>query len=195
MNMFWKSVLLAAVCVQPLHGDDAGSRQKSDDAQRAILAAAESYAADFNERDAEKLAKHWSENATYVLPNSGEKLVGRKAIQEMFQKRFAESKSMRLTVNVESIRLVTADVAVETGKSQLAEDDGTASHSGYTAIYVKQGDRWLLDSIHDVDILPGEEKLERTNLFWSTVGLKQHQSQERGGMTFVAKSVLLIAFR
>ena len=105
----------------------------------------------YNAHDAAKLAALWSESAVYVLPDTGESIVGREAIQKMFGEMFEKSPAAHLTVETESIRFVSPDVALESGRAKMLQADGSIDHSRYSAVYVKQNDQWLLDSVHDVD--------------------------------------------
>ncbi len=156
MNIGLKFCFLMACLVYPAGVDETVPNNGGDEPEKAILAAAESYVIAYNSRDAEKLAQLWAEKATYVVPETGEKLVGREAIRQMFTKMFADSASGQLVVTVEAIRFVTSDVAVETGKTQVVQTDGNVSSSSYSAIHVKQNDQWLLDSIHDIESVPVE---------------------------------------
>ncbi len=53
-----------------------------------------------------------------------------------------------------SIRFVTADVAVEDGTASVSVAGGEPVESTYTAVYVKQGGRWLMDSVRETDSTP-----------------------------------------
>lgn len=156
MNIVLKFWFLLACLTQSATVDDGTTNNVQDEPEKAILAAAESYVSAFNSRDAEKLAQLWAEKATYALPDTGEKLVGRDAIREMFAKMFAGPDAGELSVTVETIRFVTPEVAVETGKTQVVQADGNVSYGTYSAIHVKQNEQWLLDSIHEVESVPVE---------------------------------------
>ncbi len=129
---------------------------KEDEARQAIIAASQSYALAYNERNAENLARLWSETATYVLPDTGETITGRDAIRQMFAELFSGETSSKLSLTIDSIRFITPDVAVETGTASNEHWDGTVDTSKYSAIHVKQGDQWLLDSVHDVNATTAE---------------------------------------
>jgi uncharacterized protein (TIGR02246 family) len=117
----------------------------------AIRSASAGYVVAFNDRDAEKLAQFWSENGVYEVPDSKEQLKGRRAIQEMFKVLFAKYEDVKMTVTIDSIRLITSNVASEMGHA-FVSSQGSTSVSRYSAIYVKEGGLWLLDSIHETDV-------------------------------------------
>lgn len=132
----------------------------------AIRKASENYVEAYNERNADKLAELWSERAVYDVPDSNEQLQGRAAIQQMFKELFAEKQNAKLNVTIDSIRLLTADVGIETGFAVVAGDDETSA-SRYTAIYVKEGGKWLLESIHDTNTeLSEPEEAPLSALAW-----------------------------
>jgi len=132
----------------------------------AIRQASESYVAAYNERNAEKLARLWSENAVYDIPGSKEQLNGRVAIQGMFRELFADGEPARLSVTIDTIRLIGGNVASETGHAFVSQEDSTFA-SRYTAIYIKENGQWLLDSVHDTEVdLPDYEKSPLAELEW-----------------------------
>jgi len=106
----------------------------------------------FNQQNAEKVASFWTENATHADLETGERTEGREAIQADFAKVFAENSGMKLTASAERIRLITADVARVEGQTTIVPSDADPMDSAFTAILVRQGDRWLFDSIEETAI-------------------------------------------
>ncbi|HVX61455.1 MAG TPA: SgcJ/EcaC family oxidoreductase [Pirellulales bacterium] len=123
---------------------------------KQIEAEAAAYVAAFNAKDAAALSRHWSETGVYVRPADGVRLVGRKAIEEDFRLAFAERPDAVLSVKVDAIRFVTADVAIEEGIAAVASPGEPAARSGYAAVHVKRDGEWQIDSIRETD-LPAEE--------------------------------------
>ena len=72
-----------------------------------------SYVAAFNDRNAQRLAEHWTEQAEYVHPLTQQKIQGRDAIGKAFAEFFKVEQKLRLKVEVKSIRLVADGVAME----------------------------------------------------------------------------------
>ena len=138
----------------------------TDPELEAIRSASARYVEAYNGRDAAGLAALWSDQAVYVVPDTGEELKGREAIREMFESLFVPDYAAKLSVEVESIRMITREVASETGLASVVDGEGIST-SRYTAIYVKQGDQWLLDSIHDTEIaVPVAEPNPLSELEW-----------------------------
>jgi uncharacterized protein (TIGR02246 family) len=132
----------------------------------AVRLASAGYVAAFNERNAQQLAQLWSENGVYDVPDSNRQLKGRRAIEEMFQELFADGEDVKMSVTIDSIRLITSSVASEMGQA-FVSSGGYTSASRYTAIYVKEDGLWLLDSIHDTNAdLTDAEQTPLAELEW-----------------------------
>ena len=135
--------------------------------EAAIRKTVESYVAAFNKADAQALAEHWSETAVYTNRLTGEEAVGRAAIAEQFAAIFQEKKDLKLEVAIESIRLLSPNVAVEHGTAKLLAPEGEPEEIKYTAIYIKQGDQWLLDRVTDgTDEAPPSHYEQLKTLEW-----------------------------
>jgi len=120
--------------------------------QAAIEAAVDSYTAAFNARDAKTLAAHWSPDAVYINPLTGNQVEGREAITREFEAILSELKQTKLAVDVESIRFISPNVAMENGVTKLVSADGQPQESSYTAIHVKRDGKWLLDRVTEEDL-------------------------------------------
>ena len=138
------------------------------EAERAsIEKAIESYKAAFNARDAKALAAHWSPDAVYINPLTGDQVEGAAAIAKEFEAILAELKDVKLEVNVESIQFLSPTVAVENGAAQLIAAEGDPQLSSYTAIHVKRGGKWVLDRVTEEDVsAPQSHYNELKELEW-----------------------------
>jgi uncharacterized protein (TIGR02246 family) len=116
----------------------------------AIRSAIDSYVKAFNAADADAVADHWSDSAVYIRPGSGEKVVGRKAIAKVFSEVFSGDERLQLKVQVDSIRLITPDVAIEDGIAWVISGNGP-ERSTYTAVHVKSKNGWKLDSVRETE--------------------------------------------
>jgi uncharacterized protein (TIGR02246 family) len=117
--------------------------------EAAIRKTVEAYVQAFNNRDARALADHWSEGAVYTNRITGEEVVGRPAIAEQFTALFKQQPELKLDVNLESVQLLSPNVAVEHGTARLLAPPGEPEEVKYTAIYLKRDGRWLLDRVTD----------------------------------------------
>jgi len=118
----------------------------------AVEKAIRSYTDAFNAGDSKSLAAHWSPEAIYINPLTGNQVEGRVAIAKEFELTLSQMKGMKLVVNVESIRFISPGVAVENGTAKMVSADGKAEESIYTAIHVKRDGKWLLDRVTEEDV-------------------------------------------
>lgn len=143
---------LPALC----RGDDEPKKPKKGEGDLAtIRAAVESYVDAFNAGDAKRVAAHWSENGVYVRRDTGEKAAGRAAIQSMHEQLFARQKGIKLKLAVDSLRLITSDVAVEDGTAWVTSPGEDEELTTYSAIHVRGKGGWKLDSVRET-AAPGE---------------------------------------
>jgi uncharacterized protein (TIGR02246 family) len=128
----------------------ANADQAADEAN--IRKTVEAYVAAFNKGDSKSLAALWSPDAVYISPVSGEQAVGRAAIEKQFATIFAASKEAKLTAKTNSVQFVSPSVAIEKGSAKVVRPDQDPDESEYSAVYVKQGDKWLLDRVTEEDV-------------------------------------------
>lgn len=124
--------------------------QAEDEA--AIRKSVESYTEAFNKQDAKALAAHWSPEAVYTNPLSGEAAAGREAIEAQFAANFASLKGAKLETTVDSIRFISPNVAVENGTARVVVGEEKPTESQYSAIHVKRDGKWLIDRITEEDV-------------------------------------------
>lgn len=159
-------------------------KSDSDADRAAIRAAIESYVTAFNRGDAKAVAAHWSEAGQWISPR-GERFEGRAAIEKEMQAVFSQSKGAKLEVLQPTVRLVSADVAVEEGTVRVTQRDQSFSESTYVAIHVKQKGQWKLDSVRETDLpesAPPNSPL--AELAW-LVGQWRDASAEAAGETTI----------
>lgn len=135
------SALAAAVPAVPAYAED-----------DAVRAAMRSYVEAFNKHDAAAVASWWAANAVYVDAVTGQQVEGRKTIQTDFQSLFAADPGIRLSGNVSSVRMVTDSVASVAGSSVVFRTDAEPSESSFTAVMVRQGERWVFDSVRETTL-------------------------------------------
>ena len=126
--------------------DDA--KQSPDEV--AIRKAIDSYIDAFNKGDAAAVANHFSETGAYIDPISGEREVGREAIAKSLTERFALGLKPKLSVNVDSVRLLDDNVAIEEGTATIVTKKTGPEVSTYVAIHVKKDGKWQLDSVREL---------------------------------------------
>lgn len=143
------TVACTAACgAEPPSGNEQASGE--NDARKAIRQSAEEFARAFGQQDAKAVADLWTPEGIFV-DAGGEEHAGRESIQQVYQEFFDGQADVAIQIDIESIRMVAPNVAVEHGRSSLVPPPpGTPSESEYLAVHVKQDDGgWLLDSVRE----------------------------------------------
>lgn len=118
-----------------------------DKAAAAIKEIGTQYVAAFNKKDAKAVADFWSPEAVYTDEVTGEQVVGRKAIAELFTRLFESDQDSKLNIDVQSIDFLTPNVAIERGAALYSSDPHATIP--YSAIYIRRDGQWLLDRVTD----------------------------------------------
>jgi uncharacterized protein (TIGR02246 family) len=124
-----------------VHADEAAVRQTLSD-----------YVGVFNAKAADKVAEFWTENGTHTDRETGQRTVGRDAIQADMAKVLSELSDTKLSATVDSVRFITPDVARVEGETMLSTIGIEPIVSGFSAIVVRQNDKWLIDSIEEMTL-------------------------------------------
>lgn len=151
------------IAAQPASAQPA--KGNADD-EAALLKNAEAFVAAFHKGDAKALAAAWTPDGDYV-DQGGKHLKGRAAIEKGFQSFFAENKGLKLRINIESLRFVTPDLAIEDGLTEVLSPDGTPpSRARYTIVHVKKDGQWQLASVRDAPYSPPSNYDNLRDLEW-----------------------------
>jgi uncharacterized protein (TIGR02246 family) len=122
----------------------ATSKEKPGEGRRA-----KEFIAAFNKGDAKAVAAFWMPDATYV-DQVGHEYKGRPAIEKLYEKVFAEQKGAKLIIHVKSAKMISADVALEDGITEvMPADGGPSSAAAFSAVVVKKDGEWYFESVRD----------------------------------------------
>jgi len=106
----------------------------------------------FDSGDAKAVAAHWTENGEFV-DESGRRLQGREAIEKEFAAFFAANPGVKIISNIEQVRLINANTAIEDGTDVVEPAPaGAPGTSRYTAIHVKKDGKWLMWSVRETRV-------------------------------------------
>ncbi|WP_157605145.1 YybH family protein [Schlesneria paludicola] len=134
--------------------------------ERAIRATGETYVAAFCAGDASAAASHFTADAEYVDP-SGTVYRGRKEIEELLKSLFSSKSGCKLQLEIESVRLVSPGVAIEDGMISVGADKAEPEICSYTAVHIKQGDKWFTASVRDRAVeKPQQQRTQLSQLDW-----------------------------
>jgi uncharacterized protein (TIGR02246 family) len=139
------AVLWAAMLAAGWLSAIAKADQAADEAE--IRATAEKYVASYNRKDSKALASMWSPEAVYSDPETGAEAVGRDEIEKEFTATLADLKDAKLEINVDSIKFLSPNVAIENGTARIIRPQEKPYESTYSALFVKRDGKWLLDRV------------------------------------------------
>jgi uncharacterized protein (TIGR02246 family) len=143
---------------------------------------AEAFVATFNKGDAKRLASFFTPNADLVDPE-GRHTKGRQAIAKLYQKYFAENKGAKLTIHIQSVRLVRPDLALEDGLTEvIPAKGGPPSAARYSVVYVKNDGEWYLESVREAIAVPPTNAEHLEDLAF-LVGDWEQDTDKGGGST------------
>jgi uncharacterized protein (TIGR02246 family) len=155
--------LLAAVsfvgCVQ------AQQNEKTD--EQAIRNVVQEYQEAYNRQDATKLSELWSSDATYINPVTGETAEGRKAIEKLFQEKFAQGQQKHLEIVIKSIEFPNSDEAIENGIMKVTVSGQPSRQIAFKLGYIKENDKWLVNAIKEIELQEAPSNFEQLkDLAW-----------------------------
>jgi uncharacterized protein (TIGR02246 family) len=131
---------------------DAPGPVKSAEAADEIKAAIKAYVEAFNKHDHAALGAMWSETGVYTDKETGVKSEGREAIQKEFEELFKEQTQARLAGEITDVRFIKPDVALIEGQASVSYPGEEPGFSAFSAVMIKSGDKWLLDSVSEADV-------------------------------------------
>lgn len=149
-----KAILLAMSLAVSLSTSLAvGAESAGDDATtKEIRERLGAYLDAFNSSDAQAVAAFWAPDAVSLNEETGERVVGRDAIAADFKQAFEDSPGLRLTGEVDHVRLVRPEVAIAEGVATLYTAGEEPAPSAFTAVLVKTQGKWLIESSHERDL-------------------------------------------
>jgi uncharacterized protein (TIGR02246 family) len=156
----FKQSILASMLLAALGVCTARSQQPAQSAsdEQIIRQSVDEYATAFNNGDVETVLGYWDADADYV-DEDGETHRGKDAIGALFRNAAQNLQGQKLALKIDSLRLVKPEVAIEDGTASLTNTDGETRSSRYTAVWVKNGDKWLIESARE---LPDDEEAAAT---------------------------------
>jgi uncharacterized protein (TIGR02246 family) len=120
-------------------------------AENAIRGSAREFTEAFNNGNAKAVAALWTPDGEYSIGRQS--LKGREAIANVYGDYFRTHPGAKMAVKIDSIRVLAPTVAIEQGTASTTEGQGGAkSESAYTAVHVKQGDKWLMASVRESEM-------------------------------------------
>jgi uncharacterized protein (TIGR02246 family) len=117
-----------------------------------IQEAANAFTKAFNAGDANAISALWIEGGGYA-DEHGQRFIGRAAIKQEYEQFFKQYPGVQIQLKIDSIRLLTPELAIEEGTSSLGAP-GTFSPvvNHYLVMHVKQNGKWAIAVARDIRI-------------------------------------------
>jgi uncharacterized protein (TIGR02246 family) len=140
--------------------------QKAEEKEQPAKGRRAAFIAAFNKGDAKAVAAFWTPDATYV-DQVGREYKGRTAIEQLYEKTFAARKGAKLAIHVTSAKMLTPDVALEDGITEVTPSEGgLGTAARFSAILVKKDGEWYLQSVRDAVAHPPSNAKHLEGLEW-----------------------------
>lgn len=134
--------------------------------EQAIRATATDFVKAFNAADAKAVAALWAMDAMYT-DETGRPFQGRDAIEKLYADMFKNHPGATMTVNIESVRFLGPDIAVEKGIAQVkspSQEVGTGAR--YTVVHARRDGKWTMVVVRDSPYVPGSDEDYLKDLAW-----------------------------
>jgi uncharacterized protein (TIGR02246 family) len=144
----------------------AGEGVQVNDKESPAKERREQFIAAFNKGDARAVAAFWTEDATYV-DQVGQEYSGRPEIEKLYAKVFAARKGAKLAIHVTGSKMVTPEVMLNDGVTEvMPTDGGPATTARFAAVLVKRDGDWYLQSVRDSVVTPPSNATHLDDLEW-----------------------------
>lgn len=157
------ALLAALLCLT--HTAAAREPDEHGDDEAAIRQAAAEYMEAVRSGDAERIAELWTAEGD-LIDADGQRHNGRRLARQVAKRPDDESELPELKANVDSIRLITSNVAIEDGAAHVLSDSDGAVVVRYTAVWVKRGGEWRLDGVRESAARPATHHEHLAGLAW-----------------------------
>jgi uncharacterized protein (TIGR02246 family) len=140
----------------------------------AIRGASAAFAAAFDKGDAKALAEMWTAEGE-LIDASGQVYRGRPAIEAAYTEFFKQHPNEKINVAVDSVRMLSSNAAIETGRATLSGSKSAAAR--YSAIHVQEDGKWKMALVHEAADPSAAATANLSDLDW-LVG--RWEGEERG---------------
>ncbi|XZE45592.1 YybH family protein [Pirellulaceae bacterium SH467] len=119
---------------------------------KEIDSAIRGYVAAFNEQKLDTIALMWTPECVHMDRETGEKTLGRDSIRKDLEEVFAAPTKLRISGQIQSIRLVRPDVALVDGETTISSADVEPMTNQFSAVLVKNDGKWQIESMEEMPL-------------------------------------------
>jgi uncharacterized protein (TIGR02246 family) len=126
----------------------AASAQTAADSpeKTAVLANDRAYEAAYAKADVKALLDFFTEDAEFTTED-GRTVAGRAALEASLRTAFLTNKGSKLTINVDSVRVLSPEIVLEKGSTTVTAKNGETSGALYSAIHQKKEGGWKISQL------------------------------------------------
>ncbi len=147
-------LLAANESVQAQVRDDKSAPVNQTDAETAIRATVEQFVTAYNAGDAKAVAALFLPQAQ-IVDEDDNTIQGQENIEKLFAGIFEQHPENQIEVNIESIRFIGKNLALETGSTVTIPPAGEVPQTGrYTVLHILNGDKWSMGLVRDIPSEP-----------------------------------------
>jgi uncharacterized protein (TIGR02246 family) len=144
----------------------AAAKQAGEADEKAIRATADAFVKAFNAADAKAVGALWAPDAEYT-DESGESIQGRDAIENEYVDLFKQAPGAMMTVNIESLRFLGPELAIEKGIARVKSPGGLGDTAArYTVVHAKRDGKWIMILGRDAPYVPATNEDYLKDLEW-----------------------------
>jgi uncharacterized protein (TIGR02246 family) len=139
------------------------SAEEPDPSILGLRQTSEKFVTAYNQKDAAALAALFTQNGEIIDLSPQDVISGQEDVKAHYQEIFADQDTSAIAVEVNSVRLVDANLAIEDGVFHLSptgDDDAPKQSTAYTAVLIKDtAGAWQIAStrnLKDVTEAPGQ---------------------------------------
>jgi uncharacterized protein (TIGR02246 family) len=164
----------------------------------AVAANDRAYEAAYAKGDIKALADFYTEDISYTAED-GRVLAGKAAVEASLRAALAANEGAKLTIHLDTVRVLSPDVVVEKGSTTVVSKDGEEASAMFTAVHVKKDGDWKISELVETPapVLTAGERLSELAWLvgdWSEADkdagltVKSHYQWARGG-NFISRNV------
>ena len=131
----------------------------------AVLANDHAYEAAYAKADVKSMADFFTEDAQYTSED-GRTLNGRAEIEGSIRAAFQARKGAKLSITLDSVRVLSPEVVLEKGSTAVTAKDGEIDRALYAAIYVKKDGKWKISQLIETPLADAPPNDQLSPLAW-----------------------------
>jgi uncharacterized protein (TIGR02246 family) len=156
-------VVLSCACFAQTPSEKPATSETPEKA--ALVARERDFEAAYAKSNVTEISAFFTEDAEYTTED-GRVFSGRAAIERAIRDSLAANQGAKLAIAVDSVRLLTPEVAVEKGTTTVTAKDGGTDTSLYTAVQVKKDDQWRISQLTESGVASATPRERLAELEW-----------------------------